>query len=174
MSHIVVSSLARLSDTARLHGPRDMVSLINAGTPVTRPESIEPGRHLFLGFNDILEPQQGMTPPAEEHVLQLVSFARDWERNSPLLIHCFAGISRSTAAAYITAIALEPDQDEAALAQELRLRAPSATPNIRLVSIADDMLERKGRMVEAISTIGRGADAFEGTPFILPLKASPS
>lgn len=170
MPHIVVSSLARLSDTARLHRPRDMVTLINADTPVSRPEGIEPGRHLLLGFNDIIEPQPGMTPPAVEHVIRLIRFARDWDRSAPLLIHCFAGISRSTAAAYATAMALEPDQSEAALARELRRRAPSATPNSRLVAIADDILDRKGRMVDAIGAIGRGEDAFEGTPFVLPLK----
>jgi predicted protein tyrosine phosphatase len=171
MPHIVVSSLARLADTARLHDPRDMVTLINAGTPVSRPDCIEAERHLFLGFNDITEPQPGMTPPCEEHVLQLVTFARNWDRQAPLLIHCFAGISRSTAAAYISAIAIEPGQDEMALAQELRRRAPSATPNARLVVIADDILGRGGRMVDAIDSIGRGEDAFEGTPFILPVRA---
>lgn len=170
MPHIVVSSLARLADTARLHNPRDMITLINSGTPVTRPDCIEADRHLFLGFNDITEPQPGMTPPGEEHVLQLITFARNWDRTAPLLIHCFAGISRSTAAAYISAIAIEPEQDEGALARELRRRAPSATPNGRLVAIADEILGRDGRMIDAVGGIGRGEDAFEGTPFILPVR----
>jgi predicted protein tyrosine phosphatase len=172
MPHIIVTSLARLPDTARLHNPRDMITLINSGTPVTRPDCIEPERHLFLGFNDIVEAQPGMTPPGEDHVIQLVSFARNWDRAAPLLIHCFAGISRSTAAAYIAAIAIEPDQQEEALARELRMRAPSATPNSRLIAIADDILGRNGRMVAAIGAIGRGEDAFEGTPFILPVRTS--
>jgi predicted protein tyrosine phosphatase len=38
-----------------------------------------------------------------------------------------------------------------------------------LVSAADQILKRQGRMVSAIQSIGRGADAFEGTPFHLPL-----
>ena len=84
-------------------------------------------------------------------------------------MHCWAGISRSTAAAYILAIAINPDLDKEALAQELRRRAPSATPNPLLVSMADEKLGRGGRMVAAIARIGRGADAFSGTPFILPL-----
>jgi predicted protein tyrosine phosphatase len=33
--------------------------------------------------------------------------------------------------------------------------------------LADDVLGREGRMVKAIGKIGRGADAFEGTPFVL-------
>ena len=171
MSYIVVSPLSRIGETATLHKVRQMVTLINTGTPVERPAHIIPEHHLFLGFNDINEPQEGMTPPSAEHIEQFVNFAKAWDQGSPLLIHCFAGISRSTAAAYITAIALNPEQDERMLAGLLRERAPSATPNPRLIAIADDILERKGRMVDAIASIGRGAEAFEGTPFILPIRS---
>ena len=69
------------------------------------------------------------------------------------------------------AAALDPGRDEAQLAQTLRRLSPSATPNPRLVAIANALLGRQGRMVSAIAAIGRGADAFEGTPFCLPLKA---
>ncbi|KXF78051.1 hypothetical protein ATN84_24120 [Paramesorhizobium deserti] len=169
MPHIVVSPLSRLGETAQFHRPRDMVTLINMGTLVERPECIEADRHLFLGFNDIVEEMPGMTLPAAEHVEKLIGFGNRWDRQAPLLIHCFAGISRSTAAAYIVASALDPDMDAVRLASLLRERAPSATPNIRLVTLADDLLGRGGRMVDAVSAIGRGAEAFEGVPFVLPL-----
>ena len=55
------------------------------------------------------------------------------------------------------------------LARDLRWRAPSATPNPRLIELGDHVLGRQGRMIKAIRTIGRGADAYEGTPFVLPL-----
>ncbi|MCO4319792.1 tyrosine phosphatase family protein [Phyllobacterium sp. 21LDTY02-6] len=169
MPHIVVSPLSRLAEAAAQFGARDMLSLINAGTPVTRPAEIEAARHLFIGFNDIVEPMEGMTHPTVQHINQFLEFGRRWDRRAPLLIHCYAGISRSTAGAYITALALNPELDEVELAQTLRRNAPSATPNGRLVALADDMLGRKGRMVDAIKAIGRGEEAFEGTPFILPL-----
>ncbi|QND52484.1 tyrosine protein phosphatase [Phyllobacterium sp. 628] len=169
MPHIIISPLSRIAETATRSGARDMVTLINMGTPVERPGEIAAERHLFLGFNDIVEPAEGMTPPGADHVESLIAFGRGWKRDTPLLIHCYAGISRSTAGAYITALALNPELDEARLAHILRQNAPSATPNSRLVALADDMLSRKGRMVDAIKSIGRGEDAFEGTPFILPL-----
>jgi predicted protein tyrosine phosphatase len=169
MSHIVISPLSRLAETATRFGARDMVTLINIGTPVMRPAEISEDRHLFLGFNDIIEPTEGMTHPVADHVSGLIAFGQSWDRKAPLLIHCYAGISRSTAGAYITALALNPELDEVWLAQTLRRNSPSATPNIRLVALADDMLDRKGRMVDAIKEIGRGEDAFEGTPFILPI-----
>jgi predicted protein tyrosine phosphatase len=78
-------------------------------------------------------------------------------------------VSRSTAAAFITACALRPHRDEAEIAQAVRTKSPTATPNSRLVTIADAMLGRNGRMVAAIEKIGRGRNCFEGAPFALEL-----
>lgn len=169
MTYLVVSSLAELPATVAGHGALDVVTLINAETVVERPSSVGADRHLFLGMNDISAPVEGMTPPGEDHIEQLLEFGRRWDRKQPLAIHCWAGISRSTAAAFILAVAINPELDEAALARELRRRAPSATPNPLLISIADAKLGRGGRMVEAIEAIGRGVEAPAGTPFVLPL-----
>lgn len=168
-----VCSLARLGATVEATGARHVVTLINEGTPVPRPAMVPAENHLFLGMNDIVIPMDGYVAPAEAHVASLLGFVDGWWRghaaSSPLVIHCWAGISRSTAAAFITACAVDPDRDEVALAGELRRLSPSATPNIRLVTIADGMLGRRGRMVDAIQSIGRGQDAFEGHPFALKL-----
>lgn len=169
MTYLVVSSLADLPATVAEHGALDLVTLINANTVVERPAGITAARHLFLGMNDIVAELEGMTAPGETHLDDLLAFGRRWDRQKPLAVHCWAGISRSTAAAYILAIAINPALDEAALANELRRRAPSATPNARLVALADARLGRGGRMAAAIAAIGRGADAFSGTPFVLPL-----
>ena len=169
MPTIHVSSLSRLHETVAATGASHVVTLINAKTPVERPREIAPDRHLFIGVSDILTPMEGHILPDEEHVLRLNRFVDAWDRAHPLVIHCWAGISRSTAAAFITACRLRPHQDEFHLARRLRQAAPSATPNLKLVATADALLGRQGRMVAAIETIGRGADAFEGTPFEMPL-----
>jgi predicted protein tyrosine phosphatase len=169
MPHIVVSSLSRLHETAEAEGASHVVTLINVGTPVTRPPGIAPERHLFIGLSDITAALDGHVLPGEQHVAELLAFARGWERERPLLIHCWAGVSRSTAAAYITACALVPHRDEMEMARALRTASPIATPNARLIAVADAMLGRQGRMVSAIAAIGRGADAFEGAPFRLEL-----
>lgn len=166
---IHVCSLARLEETVERTGARRVVSLVNAGTPMRLPSSIRHDDHLFLAMNDITEPLPGMTPPGEAQIELLFGWLQDWSREEPLVIHCFAGISRSTAAAYSAVCALDPTCDEEALALTLRSRAPSATPNKRIVEIADRLLGRDGRMSRSIAAIGRGADAFEGTPFELPL-----
>jgi len=166
---IHVCSLSRLHETVEATGARHVITLINGGTVLTRPSNVDPSNHLFLGMNDIVDEIEGMVAPGEAHMRELLDFVAAWDRAAPLVIHCYAGISRSTAAAYATVCALLPEQDELELAQRLRAASPSATPNARIVALADSVLKREGRMVRAIQSIGRGKDAFEGTPFSLQL-----
>ncbi|HEV2575345.1 MAG TPA: protein-tyrosine phosphatase family protein [Beijerinckiaceae bacterium] len=169
MSRIHVCSLAKIEDTVRETGARSLITLINADTPVTRPTIIASERHLLLSMSDIVEPIEGHLPPQSAHVDTLLTFVRHWDRREPLLIHCFAGVSRSTAAAFITACALLPSRNESELAQLIRTRSPTATPNALLVSLADQALGRGGRMSQAVSAIGMGEMCYEGVPFMLEI-----
>lgn len=169
MPTLHVCPLSRLHATVAETRASHVVTLINVGSRVERPAGIEPDRHLFIGVSDIVEPLEGHILPEPGHIEQLLSFVRIWGRESPLVFHCWAGISRSTAAAYISACALAPERDEAAIARALRLASPTATPNARFVALADDLLGRQGRMVDAVRAIGRGAEAMEGSPFMIKL-----
>lgn len=169
MPRIHVCSLRLIDETVRETGARSLVTLINVGTPVGRPTTIEEDRHLFIGVSDIVEPMDGHIHPAEEHVQRLLEFARDWDRQEPVIVHCYAGVSRSTAAAFIIACAVAPERSEVEIARKIRESSPTATPNRRLVAVADAMLGREGRMVAAIEGIGRGEDCYEGVPFALEL-----
>ncbi|MBV8473901.1 MAG: tyrosine phosphatase family protein [Hyphomicrobiales bacterium] len=170
MPRIHVCSLALIGETVERTGARSLVTLLNPDTPVVRPSGIAPERHLYISVADIIEESPGHVLPAHSHVGELLEFAAAWDREAPLLIHCFAGVSRSTAAAYICACALAPERDEAEIAQALRAASPTATPNARLVALADAALGREGRMSRAIEGIGRGAECAEGVPFALEIK----
>jgi predicted protein tyrosine phosphatase len=159
---------ATIADAAVGH----LVTLINHDTKVPTPSSIPPERHLKLAMNDICEPAEGLVLPCEEHVAHLVQFTVDWDRKAPLLIHCWAGISRSTAAAFISLCALNPEADEFHLARALRHASPTAYPNRRLVALGDSVLVRSGRMVRAVEEIGRGEIAEEGRVFALPARCA--
>jgi len=167
---IHVCSLARLHETVTQCGARHVVSLIGDEARVARPSSVAPENHLWLRLHDISAPLDGYILPGEEHIADLLQFVRGWDRRAPLVVHCFAGISRSTASAFASVCALSPHRDEGSIAQALRLASPTATPNIRIVSLADRLLGRGGRMVAAIETIGRGIMAEEATPFRLELE----
>jgi predicted protein tyrosine phosphatase len=167
---IHVCSLARLHATVEETGALHVVTLLKDTDRVERPRNIAPANHLILGMDDISTPMDGYIIPADEHVTRLIEFVRGWDRAKPMVVHCFAGISRSTAGAYVAACALNPRRDEMAIARELRRLSATATPNIRIVTLADRMLARDGRMVAAIDAIGRGEMAYEGVPFRLDLE----
>jgi len=169
MPRLHVCSLALIGETVAKTGARSLVTLLSPGTEVERPVGIRPERHLYLALSDIVEPMPGQVLPDAAHLERLLGFVRAWNRAEPMVIHCFAGVSRSTAAAYIAACALEPGRDEFTLAKAIRAASPTASPNSRLVALADEALGRRGRMNEAIATIGRGEVCFEGTPFTLEL-----
>jgi predicted protein tyrosine phosphatase len=166
---IHVCSLARLHGTVADTGARHIVSLLG-DEHVERPRGIAAKNHLWLRLHDISSPLDGYVLPEEAHVADLLQFVRIWDRRAPLVMHCYAGISRSTASAFASVCALVPHRDEASIAQALRRASPTATPNMRIVSLADRLLGRDGRMVAAIETIGRGAPATEGEPFRLDLE----
>ena len=167
---IHVCSLSRLHETVAATGARHVVTLLKDVELVQRPGGIMAENHLILGMDDITGPLDGYVTPADEHVTKLLDFVRSWDRAAPMVMHCYAGISRSTAGAFVAACALNPHRDEMTIARELRLASPTATPNFRLVALADHALGRCGRMTTAIEQIGRGAMAFEADPFRLDVE----
>lgn len=167
MSRLHVCSLARLAETATATGARSLMTLLSPGMAMQRPAGIAPDRHLVVGVSDIVDPREGFTQAAASHLAAMLAFVRSWDRLDPLLIHCYAGVSRSTAAAAIAVCALTPSRDEVEVALALRRASPTATPNARLIALADTALGREGRLIEAMRAIGRGADCFEGAPFAL-------
>ena len=167
MSAIYVCPLSRLAETVSRSGARHIVTIIDDGTLVVRPDAVDAANHLHIGVHDICEPMDGMICPAEEHISGFLGFMTAWDRRAPVVVHCFAGISRSTAAAFSGLCAVRPDMDEAEIARRLRRRSPQATPNLRIVALADAILGRDGRMVRAVEAIGRGSEAIEGAVFAL-------
>jgi predicted protein tyrosine phosphatase len=167
---IHVCSLSRLQKTVEDSGARHIVSLIGDEARLERPSSIEPENHLWLRFHDISTPLDGYIMPGEQHVAELLGFVRGWDRRAPMVVHCYMGISRSSASAFVSVCALNPRRDESSIAQALRQASPTATPNMRIVSLADRLLGRDGRMIAAIETIGRGVLTAEAEPFRLDLE----
>ncbi len=162
---IIVSPLAAVQLLVSRHGVSHVVSLLGPETPHRDFIGINRGNHLKLTFHDIIEPAEGLTAPAPAHVATLIDFLKARQGEDPLLIHCWAGISRSTASAFTAMCLYNPQADERWLAQQLRSLSHVATPNRRIVAFADDILGRQGRMVDAIDAIGRGEDAYEGIIF---------
>ena len=169
MPHLLVSPLSSLGDALKSHGPSHLVSLLSPEHMIETPSGFPIARHLRLGVNDIIDPAAGTAPPNRKHIDALLEFSRDWDASQPLLIHCWAGISRSMASAFtILCDRLGPGH-EIEIARAMRRRAPHAQPNRLLVSHADDALGRGGAMLAALSQMGPPVLVEEGVTTLLPL-----
>lgn len=153
---IHVCSLSDVPSVIELARARHLVTCLGDGGLEQTPAAIIAGRHLRLIMHDIEAEQEGYVAPSAIHVAELLEFVRGWDRAAPMLIHCYAGISRSTAAAFVALCALNPDTPEDRIARYLRSVSPAATPNRRVVALADAALRRSGRMLAAAEVIGRG------------------
>ena len=168
---ILVCPLSKVTDMIVAHAPERIISLLapEVTFPETGPAYVE--RHLRLRFHDIRVPTEGQVMPSAKHIDDLLTFLAAWDRTDPILIHCRAGISRSTATAFIAACLHNPHTDEQQIAVALRRVSPLARPNETLIRLADYAMKRNGRMIEAIADTGRGLswiDVDEGEPFEMP------
>jgi predicted protein tyrosine phosphatase len=162
---IVVCGLHAAQVQIDLHGAQSVIGIL--GPETRHPEFTGVNHHLRLNFNDVNAETHGLISPQPSDAEKLVHFISTWDQTAPLLIHCWMGISRSTASAFAALCILRPEVDEMILAKELRDASPSATPNRLITAQVDELLGREGRMQRAVESIGRGADAYEGKPFVL-------
>jgi predicted protein tyrosine phosphatase len=167
---IHVCSLFHLHETVHATGARHVVTLLGMEDHVPLPRGLDPRNYLRLHMHDICEPCEGQVTPDSAHVEDLLNFVRRWDRNAPMVIHCYAGISRSTAAAFTAVCALSPHRAEADIARALRKASPTAMPNSRIVGLADTLLGRDGRMIAAVGAIGPCTPAVQAIPFRLDLE----
>src|SRR5947207_8349778 len=100
MPCLLVSPLSSLPGVLKARQPSHLVSLLSPEHMIPTPPGFPALLHLKLRVNDIIDPAMGTAPPTREHVESLLLFARGWDARQPLLIHCWAGISRSMASAF--------------------------------------------------------------------------
>lgn len=165
---VYVCALRHVSEMVEHVGARHLVSAIDTDLQPDTPAGLLPGRHLRLDMHDIVEERQGSTLPAKEHVVELLEYVRSWDQDTPILVHCFAGLSRSTAAAFIALCAVNPATPEEIIARDLRRLSATATPNRLFVALADTALRRDGRMIAAVNAMGQSRTAVECIPFMIP------
>jgi len=167
---LIVTPLSRLPQVIAARAPSHLITLLSPEELIPTPAGFPAERHLRLGVHDIAEPQTGLVTPDAAMVERIFDFAREWDERQPMLVHCWAGISRSTATAFIIACERNPRADELDIALCMRSASPSAFPNRRIVALADEILDRRGRMLEAVEAMGGNGFATEGVPFDLPAR----
>jgi predicted protein tyrosine phosphatase len=166
---IHVCSLADLHPTVKATGASHVLTVMAKIDQVQRPPSVAEANHLKISMDDVTEQMDGFVAPNDAHIEQLLDFVRGWDRSAPLVVHCYAGISRSTASAFAAACMLNPHRDEVSIARQIRLASPIAAPNRLIVALADKALGREGRMLHALDQMGPGSMTAVGRPFRIDL-----
>ncbi|MGD0190759.1 MAG: hypothetical protein ABSD74_08455 [Rhizomicrobium sp.] len=169
MTKILITPLSEIERTIRDENPSHLVTLLSPEHMIDTPQGFRGDRHLRIAMNDVAEMHLADMPPSGEHIARLLTFGRSWTAEAPILVHCWAGISRSTAAAYILLSDRLGSGTENEIAKALRYRAPHAYPNPLMISHADALLQRDGRMIAAVRSIGRGTIAALGERVELPI-----
>lgn len=149
---IHVCGLAALPSLMTELQPSHIVSLLGDDPFPGTPDCVVEDGHLKLHFHDITEPMEGYILPDRVHLETLLEFSQRWQQSGPLVIHCYAGVSRSTAAALAVLCSYNEGREQDA-AHLLRARAPHAFPNRRMIDLADDLLACGGRLRDAVAAM---------------------
>ncbi|RAU22963.1 protein-tyrosine-phosphatase [Paramagnetospirillum kuznetsovii] len=133
-------------------GVSHVLTILDPGTP--DPEhfgEFGPHKRTRWDFHDIVNTQDGQQHPTEHNVRAILDYgtALQDEPVNHLLIHCFMGISRSTATAVILMAQANPGREAEAF-EHLRDIRPYSWPNSRMIAMADSLLDRKGALVAAM------------------------
>ena len=105
---LIICSLARLPDVIADKRPSHVMSLLSPDLMIEPLAHLPSERHLRLTVHDIHEPTPGMIAPDEAMVASLLRFGRGWDAERPMVVHCLAGVSRSSAAALAIACDRNP------------------------------------------------------------------
>ncbi len=184
--HLVVCSLAAVSEMVAATKASALISVLHPELIPDTPKTIAPDQHFKLAIDDIEAPHEGLQHAELKHIDALCQFADTWHAKTTnhetssdltcdtsqgsLIVHCYAGISRSTAAAFVVLCALNPKVDELTIAKYMRNCSATAAPNRLIVSLGDEVLGRKGRMTKAIRSIDRSLSYEPTHPFALQTK----
>ncbi len=166
---IWISSFSTWLERGESIRPSLVVSIMGADTVVETPRWLPSARHLRLTFDDVIESSHGYKAPSRRHIARLIEFANGWTEDGPILVHCMAGISRSSAAALVVASSRRPGR-EVELARRLRLAGPWLSPNEKVVALADDLLRCDGRLRQALEAMGPPTGRVSDRPARLDLK----
>ena len=163
---IIVSSYWALEEALERYKPAYLVSLIENANAVPTPAYIDANNHLRLSFHDIEYEIPGISPSMAD-IEKIIELALRWKGSrEPILVHCVAGVSRSSAAGLIIASVRQPN-NEAKLAWHLKQQSPYCHPNRLMIKLADHVLSLEGKLIDAVDFMGEPDENVRPQPFVL-------
>ena len=158
MKSLHICTRTAVSKTIKRHGVTHVLSLTDADKRPFLHPSFNKVNWLWLKFEDVLDAKDYYAP-SPEHVQTILEWGSRLPSDAVLLVHCEAGVSRSTA----TALALlvqerGVDQIDQCVEYLLSVR-PQACPNPLITLYADQQLGCGGRLHAASEEVAKKAVA---------------
>jgi predicted protein tyrosine phosphatase len=154
---LTICGIAELGEHSAA-GVTHVLSILGLKTP-DPPEfhRFAPHRRLVLRFHDVIRPRPDHMPPTREDVERLLAFGREAGEmpNAHLLVHCRAGVSRSTAAAALIVMQARPEWPASTALEAIAAIRPRAWPNLLILELGDELLGRNGEIAAAAGAIYR-------------------
>ncbi|MDX2257291.1 MAG: hypothetical protein NW205_00085 [Hyphomicrobiaceae bacterium] len=169
---ITVTSLRSMPRVVEETRPRHLVSFVPWRFMPETPPGIAPERHIKIPIDESVDRKRDGNIVLVNGIARFIAFAHAWDGDGGVVLHCFSGISRSTAAALCLLAERNPETPADVLAQRLRHASVTAHPSLPLVFLGDALLARGGDLVRAVEGLGVGVRAAEGRPFGLPARVA--
>ena len=120
------------------------IGLFDPDSPDRPARTADYHQECFYDLEDMMDPAQG---PSQEAVARILAYAAGFGSGDRVLVHCVAGISRSTAVAILVLVShgMTP---AAAFALVQRLR-PAMSPNMLILEHGDRLLGLDGGLKRA-------------------------
>ena len=159
LNMIIVCSLKDLETVCSSVKPSHVISVIDPGYAPKTPKGV--ANHLKLGFDDIVEinPNNQIfrlnnkeTPqvlPSSNHTDSIINFGDSWDFNTPIVIHCWCGVSRSMATAAYFMCKADPSNIDRNI-KYIRFVAPHANPNKTLINLFENSLNLEKKISSAL------------------------
>jgi predicted protein tyrosine phosphatase len=164
--NLTICGLEELAGHCQARGVTHVISILDPG--FSEPDSIrhfDLERRLRLHFHDVIEAMPGWIAPERWDVELLLAFGRNLGRtpsgirfevpDTHLLVHCHAGLSRSTASAILLLAQHDPARAAHDIVGQVIRHRPRAWPNLRMVEMGDALLGRDGEIVAAVGALYR-------------------
>jgi predicted protein tyrosine phosphatase len=154
LSTLTICGLDEL-DGHSARGVTHVLSILDPGWPEPAAFlAFDPHFRATFHFHDAIEPEPDIVLPQKADVAAILAFGREvGDDVRHLLIHCHAGVSRSTAAMLMILAQALPHEKEDAVVDRLMQIRPQAWPNSRMIAFADEQLGRDGRLNGAVGRI---------------------
>lgn len=155
LPHITICGFGAVRSYSRQEKFSHVISIWSASSSDEGPDEVRPlfpaSRVRIIHFDDI--EVAGAAAVTKDLMREILEFGSGLSADDKILVHCLAGVSRSSGVAFALACQFAGPGNEAAVLQQLVAKHPWIKPNRRVVYYSDDLLQREGRMNAAVSEI---------------------